>query len=99
MRNQHRVDPNTPIEDTVGAMTALIGEGKVRFLGLSEAAPATIRRASKIHPITALQTECSFWSRDSEGEILETCLQLGIGFVADSPLGRGFPSDGSRRRI
>jgi len=87
---QHRVDPNTPIEDTVGAMAGLVHEGKVRFLGLSEAAPATIRRASKVHPIAALQTEYSLWSRDPEGEILETCRQLGIGFVAYSPLGRGF---------
>ena len=87
---QHRVDPNTPIEDTVGAMAGLVHEGKVRFLGLSEAAPATIRRASKVHPIAALQTEYSLWSREPEGEILETCRQLGIGFVAYSPLGRGF---------
>ena len=87
---QHRVDPNTPIEDTVGAMAQLVQEGKVRFLGLSEAAPATIRRASKVHPIAALQTEYSLWSREPEGEILETCRQLGIGFVAYSPLGRGF---------
>jgi aryl-alcohol dehydrogenase-like predicted oxidoreductase len=87
---QHRVDPNTPIEDTVGAMAGLVHEGKVRFLGLSEAAPATIRRASKVHPIAALQTEYSLWSREPEGEILGTCRQLGIGFVAYSPLGRGF---------
>ena len=87
---QHRVDANTQIEDTVGAMASLVQEGKVRFLGLSEAAPATIRRACKVHPITALQTEYSLWSRDPEGEILETCRQLGIGFVAYSPLGRGF---------
>ena len=87
---QHRVDPNTPIEETVGAMAGLVREGKVRFLGLSEAAPATIRRAQKIHPITALQTEYSLWSRDPEGEILDTCRELGIGFVAYSPLGRGF---------
>ncbi|MDK2858517.1 MAG: hypothetical protein PWQ89_1636 [Verrucomicrobiota bacterium] len=87
---QHRVDPNTPIEETVGAMADLVHEGKVRFLGLSEAAPATVRRASKVHPITALQTEYSLWSRDPEGEIMETCRQLGIGFVAYSPLGRGF---------
>ena len=87
---QHRVDPNTPIEDTVGAMAELVQQGKVRFLGMSEAAPATIRRAAKVHPITALQTEYSLWSRDPEGEILETCRQLGIGFVAYSPLGRGF---------
>jgi aryl-alcohol dehydrogenase-like predicted oxidoreductase len=87
---QHRVDPNTPIEDTVGAMAELVREGKVRFLGLSEAAPATIRRAGRVHPIAALQTEYSLWSRDSEGEILKTCRELGIGFVAYSPLGRGF---------
>lgn len=87
---QHRVDPNTPIEDTVGAMTELVQQGKVRFLGMSEAAPETIRRAAKVHPITALQTEYSLWSRDPEVEILETCRQLGIGFVAYSPLGRGF---------
>ena len=87
---QHRVDPNTPIEDTVGAMAELVEQGKVRFLGMSEAAPGTIRRAANVHPITALQTEYSLWSRDPEGEILETCRQLGIGFVAYSPLGRGF---------
>ena len=87
---QHRVDPNTPIEDTVGAMAELVRQGKVRFLGMSEAAPGTIRRAANVHPITALQTEYSLWSRDPEGEILETCRQLSIGFVAYSPLGRGF---------
>lgn len=87
---QHRVDARTPIEETVGAMATLVREGKVRFLGLSEAAPATIRRAHKVHPISALQTEYSLWSREPEGEILETCRQLGIGFVAYSPLGRGF---------
>jgi aryl-alcohol dehydrogenase-like predicted oxidoreductase len=87
---QHRVDPNTPIEDTVGAMAGLVREGKVRYLGLSEAAPATIRRASVVHPIAALQTEYSLWSRDPETKVLETCRQLGIGFVAYSPLGRGF---------
>jgi aryl-alcohol dehydrogenase-like predicted oxidoreductase len=87
---QHRVDPNTPIEDTVGAMAELVRQGKVRFLGMSEAAPGTIRRAANVHPITALQTEYSLWSRDPEGEILGTCRQLGIGFVAYSPLGRGF---------
>jgi aryl-alcohol dehydrogenase-like predicted oxidoreductase len=87
---QHRVDPQTPIEDTVGAMARLVDEGKVRFLALSEAAPATIRRASYVHPIAALQTEYSLWARDPEGEILETCRELGIGFVAYSPLGRGF---------
>jgi aryl-alcohol dehydrogenase-like predicted oxidoreductase len=87
---QHRVDPNTPIEDTVGAMAELVEQGKVRFLGMSEAAPTTIRRAANVHPITALQTEYSLWSRDPEGEILGACRQLGIGFVAYSPLGRGF---------
>jgi aryl-alcohol dehydrogenase-like predicted oxidoreductase len=87
---QHRVDPNTPIEETVGAMTQLVREGKVRYLGLSEASPQTLRRAMKVHPITALQTEYSLWSRDPESEILPTCRELGIGFVAYSPLGRGF---------
>ena len=87
---EHRVDPKVPIEDTIGAMAELVREGKVRFLGMSEAAPATIRRAAKVHPIAALQTEYSLWSRDPEGEILETCRRLGIGFVAYSPLGRGF---------
>ena len=87
---QHRVDPNTPIEDTVGAMAGLIEAGKVRFLGLSEAASDTIRRAQKVHPIAALQTEYSLWSRDPEGELLDTVRELGIGFVAYSPLGRGF---------
>jgi aryl-alcohol dehydrogenase-like predicted oxidoreductase len=87
---QHRVDADTPIEDTVGAMSDLVREGKVRFLGLSEAAPATIRRAHKVHPISALQTEYSLWSRDPETEILETCRELEIGFVPYSPLGRGF---------
>ena len=87
---QHRVDPNTPIEDTVGAMARLVEEGKVRFLGLSEAAPQTLERASGIHPIAALQTEYSLWSRDPEPEILPTCHKLGIAFVAYSPLGRGF---------
>jgi aryl-alcohol dehydrogenase-like predicted oxidoreductase len=87
---QHRVDPDTPIEETVGAMGELVGEGKVRFLGLSEAAPATIRRAHAVHPITALQTEYSVWSRDPEREILPTLRELGIGFVPYSPLGRGF---------
>jgi aryl-alcohol dehydrogenase-like predicted oxidoreductase len=87
---QHRVDPNTPIEETVGAMAELAREGKVRFLGLSEAGPQTIRRAHAVHPITALQTEYSLWSRDPEEEILPTCRELGIGFVAYSPLGRGF---------
>lgn len=87
---QHRVDPNTPIEETVGAMAALVKEGKVRYLGLSEASPATLRRAAKVHAIAALQTEYSLWTRDPENEILSTCRQLGIGFVAYSPLGRGF---------
>lgn len=91
---QHRVDPKTPIEDTVGAMSRLVEEGKVRYLGLSEASSATIRRASKVHPITALQTEYSIWTRDVETGILETCRELGIGFVAYSPLGRGFPTAG-----
>jgi aryl-alcohol dehydrogenase-like predicted oxidoreductase len=87
---QHRVDPNTPIEETVGAMADLVRAGKVRYLGLSEAAPATIRRAHKVHRIAALQTEYSLWSREPEGELLDTCRELGIGFVAYSPLGRGF---------
>jgi aryl-alcohol dehydrogenase-like predicted oxidoreductase len=87
---QHRVDPRTPIEDTVGALADLVKAGKVRYLGLSEAAPATIRRAAKVHPIAALQTEYSLWSRDVEEEILPTVRELGIGFVAYSPLGRGF---------
>jgi aryl-alcohol dehydrogenase-like predicted oxidoreductase len=87
---QHRVDPDTPIEETVGAMGELVEEGKVRFLGLSEAAPATIRRAHAVHPITALQTEYSVWSRDPERDILPTLRKLGIGFVPYSPLGRGF---------
>src|SRR5262245_53577203 len=87
---QHRVDPKTPIEDTVGAMAELVKAGKVRHLGLSEASPATIRRAAKVHPIAALQTEYSLWSRDPEAEILPTVRELGIGFVAYSPLGRGF---------
>ncbi len=88
----HRVDPDTPIEETVGAMGELVNEGKVRFLGLSEAAPATLRRAHATHPITALQTEYSLWSRDPEDELLATCDELGIGFVPYSPLGRGFLS-------
>lgn len=87
---QHRVDPHIPIEETVGAMAKLVQEGKVRYLGLSEASPATIRRAQAVHPITALQTEYSLWSRDPEDEILETVRELGIAFVAYSPLGRGF---------
>ncbi|MFC5342297.1 aldo/keto reductase [Brevundimonas staleyi] len=88
----HRVDPDTPIEETVGAMAELVKEGKVRFLGLSEAAPATIRKAHATHPITALQTEYSLWSREPEDEILATVRELGIGFVPYSPLGRGFLS-------
>jgi aryl-alcohol dehydrogenase-like predicted oxidoreductase len=105
---QHRVDPAVPIEDTVGAMSRLVEAGKVRWLGLSEAAPATIRRAHAVHPIAALQTEYSLWCREVEAEILPTCRELGIGFVAYSPLGRGFltgtiqqPEDlaeGDRRR-
>jgi aryl-alcohol dehydrogenase-like predicted oxidoreductase len=87
---QHRVDPDTPIEETVGAMAELVQEGKVRFLGLSEAGPQTLRRAHAVHPIAALQTEYSLWSRDVEDELLSTCRELGIGFVAYSPLGRGF---------
>jgi aryl-alcohol dehydrogenase-like predicted oxidoreductase len=105
---QHRVDPKTPIEETVGAMAELVQAGKVRHLGLSEAAPATIRRAVKVHPIAALQTEYSLWSREVELEILPTVRELGVGFVAYSPLGRGFltgqfrtiddlPPDDSRR--
>jgi len=87
---QHRVDPDVPIEETVGAMASLVEAGKVRHLGLSEAAPETIRRAHAVHPISALQTEYSLWSRDPEDAILPTCRELGIGFVAYSPLGRGF---------
>ncbi len=87
---QHRVDPGTPIEDTVGAMAQLVREGKVRYLGLSEASPHTLRRAFAIHPIAALQTEYSLWSREPEDKILPTCRELGVGFVAYSPLGRGF---------
>lgn len=87
---QHRVDPNVPIEETVGAMSELVQAGKVKYLGLSEAAPQTIRRATAVHPISALQTEYSLWSRDPEDEILPTVRELGIGFVAYSPLGRGF---------
>jgi len=89
---QHRVDRDTPIEETVGAMSRLVDEGKVRWLGLSEAAPATIQRAHAVHPITALQTEYSLWTRDPEAELLQTCTDLGITFVAYSPLGRGFLS-------
>jgi aryl-alcohol dehydrogenase-like predicted oxidoreductase len=106
---QHRVDTKVPIEETVGAMAELVKEGKVRYLGLSEAAPATIRRAHAVHPIAALQTEYSLWMRDVEDEILPTCRELGIGFVPYSPLGRGFltgrftkfedlPEDDFRRR-
>ncbi len=106
---QHRVDPDTPIEDTVGAMKELVEAGKVRYLGLSEAAPETIRRAHAVHPITALQTEYSLWTRDPEDQILPTVRELEIGFVAYSPLGRGFlsgrfrspddlPEDDFRRR-
>jgi aryl-alcohol dehydrogenase-like predicted oxidoreductase len=87
---QHRVDPETPIEDTVAAMAELVRAGKVRYLGLSEAAPATIRRAHAVHPIAALQTEYSLWTRDPEQGVLDTCRELGIAFVAYSPLGRGF---------
>jgi len=87
---QHRVDQNIPIEETVGAMSELVREGKVRYLGLSEAAPATIRKAHTVHPISVLQTEYSLWTRDVEAEILPTCRELGIGFVPYSPLGRGF---------
>ena len=89
---QHRVDPNVPIEETVGAMAELVEQGKVRHIGLSEAAPETIRRAHAVHPITAVQTEYSLWTRDPEPEILPTCRELGIGFVPYSPLGRGFLS-------
>lgn len=95
---QHRVDPNTPIEETVGAMAELVKAGKVRYLGLSEAAPETIRRAHAVYPISALQTEYSLWSRDPEDEILPTIRELGIGFVPYSPLGRGFLT-GQIRRI
>jgi aryl-alcohol dehydrogenase-like predicted oxidoreductase len=105
---QHRVDPEVPIEETVGAMAELVQQGKVRFLGLSEAASETLRRAHALHPISALQTEYSLWSRDPEDRILATCRELGVGFVAYSPLGRGFltgrfrsfedlPEDDSRR--
>jgi aryl-alcohol dehydrogenase-like predicted oxidoreductase len=94
---QHRVDPATPIEDTVGAMADLVREGKVRWLGLSEAAPETIRRAQAVHPIAALQTEYSLWSREPEDELLALCGELGITFVAYSPLGRGFLTGAIRR--
>ena len=87
---QHRVDPNVPIEDTIGAMAELVREGKVRHIGMSEASAATLRRAAAVHPISALQSEYSLWSRDPEDEVLAACRELGIGFVAYSPLGRGF---------
>ncbi len=94
---QHRVDPNVPIEDTVGAMAELVSAGKVRFVGLSEASPRTLRRAHATHPISALQTEYSLWQRDVEAEVLPTCRELGIGFVAYSPLGRGFLTGQAKR--
>jgi len=94
---QHRVDPETPIEETVGAMAELVRQGKVRYLGLSEAAPATIRKACAVHPITALQTEYSLWTRDPEVEVLPTCRENGISFVAYSPLGRGILTGAIRR--
>ncbi len=94
---QHRVDPSVPIEETVGAMAELVRQGKVRYLGLSEAAPGTVRRAHAVHTITALQTEYSLWSRDPEDEILPTVRELGVGFVAYSPLGRGFLTGRFRR--
>jgi aryl-alcohol dehydrogenase-like predicted oxidoreductase len=94
---QHRVDPTVPIEDTVGAMAKLVSEGKVRYLGLSEASSQTIRRAHAVHPITALQSEYSLWTRDPEDDVLATCRELGVGFVAYSPLGRGFLSGQIRR--
>jgi aryl-alcohol dehydrogenase-like predicted oxidoreductase len=87
---QHRVDPTTPIEETVGAMAELVRQGRVRYIGLSEASPQTLRRAARVHPIAALQTEYSLWTRDPEEEVLPTCRELGIGFVSYSPLGRGF---------
>ncbi len=87
---QHRVDPSTPIEETVGAMAGLVKQGKIRYIGLSEASTSTLRRASKVHTITALQSEYSLWTRDPEEQVLPTCRELGIGFVAYSPLGRGF---------
>jgi aryl-alcohol dehydrogenase-like predicted oxidoreductase len=87
---QHRVDPDTPIEETLGAMAELVKEGKVRYLGMSEASPKTLRRAVRVHPITALQSEYSLWTRDPEDEVLPTCRDLGVGFVPYSPLGRGF---------
>jgi aryl-alcohol dehydrogenase-like predicted oxidoreductase len=95
---QHRVDPDTPIEETVGAMADLVRKGKVRFLGLSEAGPETIRRAHAVHPITALQSEYSLWTRDPEAEVLGVCRHLGIGFVPYSPLGRGFLTGKIKKR-
>ena len=105
---QHRVDPTVPIEETVGAMSRLVDQGKVRYIGLSEAAPETIRRAHATHPVAALQTEYSLWSRDAEADVLPLCAELGIGYVAYSPLGRGIfggdvsgadsLADGDRRR-
>ena len=94
---QHRVDPNVPIEDTVGAMAELVKAGKVRYLGLSEASPATLRRAHAVHPITALQSEYSLWERGVEAEVLPACRKLGIGFVPYSPLGRGFLTGTAKR--
>ena len=94
---QHRVDPSVPIEDTVGAMSELVRNGKVRWLGLSEASAATLRRAHAVHPISALQTEYSLWQREVEAEVLPTCRELGIGFVAYSPLGRGFLTGQAQR--
>jgi len=94
---QHRVDLSVPIEETVGAMAQLVREGKVRYLGLSEASPATLRRAHQVHPISALQTEYSLWSREPEVDILPACRELGVGFVAYSPLGRGFLTGRFRR--
>jgi len=94
---QHRVDADTPIEDTIGAMAELVREGKVRYLGMSEAAPATLRRACAVHPISALQSEYSLWTRDPEDGVLATCRELGVGFVAYSPLGRGFLSGEIKR--
>src|SRR2546422_2202438 len=93
----HRIDPDVPIEETVGAMAGLVKAGKVRYLGLSEAGPDSLKRASKIHPITALQTEYSLWARDVEDKILPACRELGIGFVAYSPLGRGLLTGNIRR--
>jgi aryl-alcohol dehydrogenase-like predicted oxidoreductase len=95
---QHRVDPDTPIEETVGAMADLVGKGTVRFLGLSEAGAETIRRAHAVHPITALQSEYSLWSRDPEADVLGVCRELGIGFVPYSPLGRGFLTGKIKKR-